>query len=392
MLNFINFFGMRLAVIWFQLFKFSFPILLCLLLGGKLILFLFPKIDNPLLISNFKPISICNVCFKVISKILANWLKVCLPLLISKEQARFVSGRCPFDNIIALQEVTYSLEKDINDPPRMLVKIDIKKAYDTISLAAILATLTKMNFPTKWISWIEACLSSTSLSIMINDIPSPWIKPYKGIRQGDLIFSYHFILVSQNLSSMLNSALRQNMIDGFNQHLRLNFNHLMYLDDLILVSQASRRVASNIKLCLNIYGNLTGQIPNSSKLSIYFPSWFNTRVSKSICSILAFPISNFSITYLGIMVSPKRLAVVVFNNMIAKIRNLYSRWKNLHLSNFAKVVLINSSLLSMLFQPITYQFISSMIQPSMKSTNSLEASFGTKVGIEISSTLLLGMT
>lgn len=64
----------------------------------------------------------------------------------------FVSGRCPFDNIITLQEVVHLLEKDIIDPPRMLVKMDIEKAYESISWASILTTLTKINFPSNWIS------------------------------------------------------------------------------------------------------------------------------------------------------------------------------------------------------------------------------------------------
>lgn len=185
---------------------------------------------------------------------------------------------------------------------------------------------------------------------MVNGIPYPWIKPSRGIRQGDTISSYLFILISQNLSSMLNFALRQNMIPGFNQNLNHNFNHLMYADDLILITRANRNTARNIKLCLNIYRKLTGQFPNSSKSAIYFPSWFNLRVFASICSILAFPSANFPITYLGILVSPKRLAIVVFNDMIAKIRNICSSWK--YFSKVVKVVLINSSLLSIL--TITY--------------------------------------
>lgn len=136
------------------------------------------------------------------------------------------------------------------------------------------------------------------------------------------------------------------MIPGFNHNLRYNFNHLIYTDDLILVSQASRGTTQNINLCLSIYGKLIGQIPNSSKSAVYFPSWFNKWVSKAIFSIFAFPATTFPITYLRILVSPKRLALAVFNTMIAKIQYLCSRWRHLHLSSAAKVVLINSSLLS----------------------------------------------
>lgn len=143
--------------------------------------------------------------------------------------------------------------------PRILVKIDVEKAYNTLSWSAILATLTKMNFPNIWISGIRTCISSTSFSFLISGQSIPWIKSFRGVRQGDPILSYLFILVSQNLTSMLNFALRQGMITGYNNNLSYKFNHLMYVDDLILISQASRLIARNIKLCLHIYGQLSGQ-------------------------------------------------------------------------------------------------------------------------------------
>lgn len=141
----------------------------------------------------------------------------------------------------------------------MIVKLDIERAYDTVSWNAILATLTRMNFPSKWISWIHTCISTVSFSILVNEIPSPWFKSSRGLRQGDPLFFYLFILVAQNLTAMLNYAMRINFILGFNSNLSCNFNHLIYAYDLILVTKASRQTARNIKVCFHIYKNLTGQ-------------------------------------------------------------------------------------------------------------------------------------
>ncbi|XP_039138822.1 uncharacterized protein LOC120276159 [Dioscorea cayenensis subsp. rotundata] len=333
---------------------------------GKTFISLIPKKDNPSSVSDYRPISLCNVCYKVISKILANRLKLVLPKLIGREQVGFVVGRCAFDNIIALQEVVHSLEKDYLHPPRMLIKIDIEKAYDTVSWNAILATLTKMNFPSSWISWISACLHSTSFSLLINGQPSPWFKSCRGIRHGDPLSSFLFIIVSQNLTSILNHAQNLGMIPGFCNLLKYNFNHLMYADDLILITHASRRIARNINLCLSIYSNISGQCPNVNKSAVFFPSWFNSRVTKSISSILNFNIASFPLTYLGVFVSPKRLAKQVFNSMVIKITRQCSRWNQSFLSPAAKVVLINYSLLSI---PIYYLSVCPVYDTTLQEIN-----------------------
>lgn len=83
---------------------------------GRTYITLIPKKPNPKCASDYRPISLCNVCYKIISKILANRLKNVLPNLIGKEQCGFVSGRTPFDNIITLQESVHSIENDTKSP------------------------------------------------------------------------------------------------------------------------------------------------------------------------------------------------------------------------------------------------------------------------------------
>lgn len=215
-----------------------------------------------------------------------------------------------------------------------------------MSWNAILATLYLMNFPSKWISWIRACISSALFSLLINKQPTSWIKSSRGLRQGDPLSSYLFILVAQNLLAILNFAMQNQMIPGFNPLLRNNFNHLIYADNLILITQATRKFARNINLCFSIYERLTGQLSNKSKSSIYFPSSFNCRLKNNICSILGFNSATFPLTYLGMTISPKRLAISNFTSLLAKVENTLSIQKLSRISMAGKTILINSVLMS----------------------------------------------
>lgn len=228
----------------------------------------------------------------------------------------------------------------------MLIKLDIEKTYDSLSWTAIFATLTRMNFPAHWINWIKVCFSTVSFAIMINKSPTNWFSSSRGLRQGDPLSPYLFILVAQNLTSMLNFLMANNMIPGFNSDLHRNFNHLMYADDLILITQASRKISRNIKLCLAIYGRLTGQKVNNAKFEIMFPTRFNHRLKKSISNILGYKVGSFPFNYLGILISPKKLALSYFSSLVNKIEKSFTFWKKSRISQAGKTILINSSIMS----------------------------------------------
>lgn len=223
--------------------------------------------------------------------------------LIDPEQSCFLSGRAIHDNIIEFQEMVHSMENDVYDLPRMLLKVDIEKACATLEWKVILATLLLMGFSDIWVSWIKACASSPSFAFLINCQSSSCIHSSRGICYGDPISPFLFILVTMNLTSILNYSMRMNLVPGFYSRLPKNFNHLMYVDDLIIVMKASRRPARNCLFYLNFYNSLTGQRPNMAKSTVIFPSWFNRKVSKSIKSILEMQEASFPLKYLGDLLS-----------------------------------------------------------------------------------------
>lgn len=162
-----------------------------------------------------------------------------MPILVGPKQCGFMEGKTTFDNILAVQDIAHSIDFDAKILPRMLLKVDIGKAYKMIDWNSVLATLTLMNFPNIWISWIQSCISSPTFSFLINGHSTLWIRGHRGLRQGDPISLYLFLLVYQNLTAMLNYGLRNNMIPGFDSRLTKKFNHLMFADDLIIITRFS---------------------------------------------------------------------------------------------------------------------------------------------------------
>eukprot|EP00253_Pinus_taeda_P021967 PITA_21967 len=160
----------------------------------------------------FRPIALCNVIYKIISKVIANRLKPILPGIISEEKSGYVEGRQILDNIILAQEMIHTLHS--RKKAGMLMQLDLSKAYDKVSWNYLEAILDAFGFCKHWVNWILALIKSSRFSILVNGAPSELFSPSRGIRQGDPLSPFLFVILMEGLSRIIAKKKAEGVIKG----------------------------------------------------------------------------------------------------------------------------------------------------------------------------------
>eukprot|EP00253_Pinus_taeda_P015540 PITA_15540 len=257
---------------------------------------LVPKAVNSNTPDKYRPIALCNIIYKIVSKVIASRLKPLLPLIISSEQSGYVEGRQITDGIILTHEIIHSLKKV--KKPGMLLKIDLSKAFDSISWVYMQKILIAFGFGPPWIRWISSLISSSFFSILINGIPSSTFSPSRSIRQGDPLSPFLFVILAEGLGRSIKDPIQVHKLKGLAFHNNPAFSHQQFVDDNMLFGDPSVQEARVFNLILKNFSKFTGALINKVKSEIFF---FHTPpvTQREISRILGFTIASLPSKYLG---------------------------------------------------------------------------------------------
>uniref|UniRef100_A0A803QPN5 Reverse transcriptase domain-containing protein n=1 Tax=Cannabis sativa TaxID=3483 RepID=A0A803QPN5_CANSA len=279
------------------------------------LIILIPKKANPEQIVDYRPISLCSTVYKIISRVLVNRLKPILSRIISPSQSAFLPNRLISNNIIIGQEVMYSLShRKTGRLGWMALKLDMAKAFDRVEWVLVLGH----------------------------------VKPSRGIRQGDPLSPYLFLLCSEGMSSLICHKAQEAQPCKHSLGIKIarrapTISHLFFADDSLLFSSSSPLAATVIKQILHDYSLASGQLVNFSKSALFFSPNTSVETKTSITTILGIPVRDAIDKYVGLLQTFGRTKKDAFNYIKDQVWSNLNKWNSKLFSKGGKDVLLKSS-------------------------------------------------
>jgi hypothetical protein len=360
------------------------------LVAGKLnisqrrgVISLIPKPQKDLeLLKNWRPITLLNTDYKLLTKGIANRIKPILHKIISDDQGGFVKGRyigCNIQRITSM--INICEESEVNN---ILVNIDFEKAFDTIKWDFILQSMKNLNFPEPFIKWIKALYTDIETCVMNNGFTTKYFKPERGVRQGCPLSPYLFIITTEIMNRWLKKHLEQH---GTTDKEGNNYLISQFADDTSFAVHCNKQALDTLFKYLEVYGRITGLKINIEKTEILLLGKTNIddvpkRYRKHI---------KESVKYLGCNIYKEHKSTTEKNTeeAVKKIEALLKKWEKRHITLSGRIAVIKSLLLPQL--TYTLSTLPSPSKETIKQINSLFFKFIHKGGSEkIKRTILIG--
>ncbi|XP_050222721.1 uncharacterized protein LOC126672813 [Mercurialis annua] len=289
---------------------------------------LIPKVSNVERMCDFRPISLCNVIYKIISKTLANRLRRVIGRVIDCSQNAFIPGRQIIDSALIGFECVHVIKKStrkVNGP--LALKLDMSKAYERVEWKFIEAMMLKLGFNGGWVEKVMRCVSSVRFSFLINGVVKGACIPSRGLRQGDPLSPYLFLICAQGLSSIINNRVNAGLIQGVEFGDNCKVSHIFFADDSFLFARANVQECGEIRRILEMYSKGSGQIINLDKSALSFGKGVSTEARKQVQDILQVPIVPCHEKYLGLPSTVGRNKGESFKTIKEKIWKKLQSWK-----------------------------------------------------------------
>jgi len=307
---------------------------------------LIPKIDNPQRLNDFRPIALVGCLYKILAKVLANRLRQVMGTVISETQSAFVKDRQILDGILVANEVVdeaRKLKKEL-----LLFKVDFEKAYDSVDWGYLDDVMGKMAFPTLWRKWMRECVSTATASVLVNGSPTKEFVMKRGLRQGDPLSPFLFLLAAEGLNVLMTSVVNSNLFTGYSigAHTPTVLSHLQFADDTLLLGVKSWANVRALRAILVLFENLSGLKVNYHKSMLVGINIADSWLQEA-ASILSCKIGTIPFMYLGLPIGGDARRLSFWDPVLDRLKSRQSEWKSRNLSYGGRLILLKSVLSSL---------------------------------------------
>ncbi|RVW97689.1 Transposon TX1 uncharacterized 149 kDa protein [Vitis vinifera] len=309
-------------------------------------LVLIPKKGGAEDIGDFRPISLLGGLYKLLAKVLANRLKKVIGKVVSPAQNAFVMGRQILDASLIANEVIDSWQK--RKEKGVICKLDIEKAYDSLNWQFLMKVLQKMGFGQKWLGWMWSCISSARFSVLVNGVPVGFFPSTKGLRQGDPLSPYLFVMGMEVLGILLRRAVEGGFLSGCSiregGESALNISHLFFADDTIIFCEANKEHLSHLSWVLFWFEAASGLKINLSKSEI-IPVGEVDDIEE-LAAEVGCRVGSLPSQYLGLPLGAPNRASSMWDGVEERVRRRLALWKRQYISKGGRITLIKSTMAS----------------------------------------------
>ena len=298
---------------------------------SKAIISLLPKPGkDPMQLGSYRPISLLNCDYKILSKILALRLEKVVPSIIHFDQVGFVPGRSSSNNMRKVFHVL--LEASHGKIPAIAASLDAVRAFDYSRWPFLFYTLEKFGFGPKFNSWIKALYSAPVSSVRTNGLISNTFPLQRGVRQGCPISPLLFIIALEPLACAIRASKNIQGIDILRHEFKMN----MYADDILVTLVRPKSSVPALLSLVDDYGKLSGYKINWNKSEV-IP--LNVHTHSSDMNGLPFVWKPNGMKYLGVNITSPINKIFMLNGpiILQSIKEDLKRWSSLPLSLWGRV-------------------------------------------------------
>jgi len=307
---------------------------------------LIPKVNSPQRLNDFQLISLVGCLYKVLAKVLANRLRSVVGSVVSESQSAFVKGKQILDGILIANEAVDEarrLNKEL-----LLFKVDFEKAYDSVDLQYLDVVMANMNFPTLWRKWIAECVESATTSVLVNGSPTDEFPIERGLRQGDPLSPFLFLLAAEGFNVLMNEVVGAQLFHGYGigYENEVTLTHLQFADDTIIIANKSWLNVRTMRAVLLLFEEVFVLKVNFNKSMLtginISDSWLSEAALVMNCCR-----GTISFVYLGLPIGGDSTKLCFWKPVVDRIVYRLSQWNNKFLSFGGRLVLLKHVLSSL---------------------------------------------